>query len=643
MEIKKSCASLFKQSDNILCRPIYCLGEEKIHNSFALTECKIEAMGQSTNHQHDDQEIFLIKNGLGLMTIGSEEMSVSAGDTVYIPSNQFHSLKNISPTDDLLFYSISWLAPRSLETNHKNLVIPAPPTPNGPLHLGHLSGPYLAADVFTRFHNMLGIRSLLFMGTDDHQCYITKKARALDISDNQVLEKYKPIIKKDLNNFLVKPDEFIEPKDNITYIDFIKHFFNTLRKNNKIILKKSPTVYCNNTQKYIFGADVQGGCPNCNQPTLGYGCENCGHYNDCYNLKNLSSCLGPKPVSIVEEERYYFCLSECRDFLKDFLASCSMHPRLRNFYYDYLASGLPDVSLSNFFHWGIDVPDAPGQKIYEWMEMAGAYAFYLQNARSKLDSTFDSINLIEAFGFDNSFFYGLLVPALINAFDESMPKPKTFLSNYFYLYRNEKFSTSRNHAVWAEDFLKNHSPDNLRLYLSFTRAEDLETNFEYDDYKSFVKKHIIYTWGNLFNNINNWLSNHDQEWTAVNKLKGYQERFFNDAKFRIWEIQESLGYENFSLNNASGKLLEFILFITHFYSRYNYIREDSSINLSLVISSINAWAHNLSPIMPSLAKLLLSSFDLQDRKPNIFLNNKTCKITSFDVDFFNESKREIDD
>lgn len=628
MQIRKHDNNAFKNAYDIWCNGIFSHGENNLANPFSLTECRIDPKGQSTRHQHDDQEVFIIKSGKGIMTIADEERPVAAGDAIIIPRNTAHTLKNSSEHEALVFYSISWLGPKMPKAHSYSLVIPAPPTPNGALHLGHLSGPYLSADVYCRYQRLHGATSELFMGTDDNQCYITNKARDLGIGNNNVLQKFKPLIKHGLEQFSIVADEFIEPENNEDYTAFIKHFFDTLVQKKHLVVREAPTVYCNVAHKFIYGADVQGFCPNCQKPTGGHGCENCGHYNDCHDLHDARSVFGTLSISRVNKERFYFPLHEHREVVSTFIESCDMHPRLKEFYRDYLPH-LPDVSASQFSQWGIDAP-LSGQKIYEWIEMAGAYTYYLKRAQKKFDCSLYELKLVETFGFDNSFFYGLLIPALIHAYDENLPKPRAFLGNYFYLLNREKFSTSRNHAIWAHDFLTEHNACFVRFYLSLTRGESGPTNFSLAEYQDFVTKIILGHWHDFFYALNDAIVENDNRWTKIQRLVGYQERFFEDGKRLLWQIHEHFDETRFSLNHACRNILAFMEHISSFYDRYRYTKKDFSTNLSLMLSSVNAWAYALAPLMPSFSSVLLKNFP-ESHDKFLSLNTHFDTISPFDL------------
>lgn len=625
MHIKRDTEEQWKNTYNTWCRSLLGLCEEGALNPFGFTECKIEPCSETTPHFHDDTEMFFMIQGEGLMSINGETRKVSNGDAILIAPRAVHSLKNTSATKELHFLSVAWISPPAVTLdNHPTLIIPAPPTPNGELHLGHLSGPYLAADVYRRYLTFKGKKAAVFVGTDDHQCYIGNKARTLNVANSVIVEQFRPLIHQGLRNFLVDPDHIIAPFGDAEYCDFIAKFFQRLVDNKTLVLRSAPTVFCNNINQFIFGADVNGHCPHCQHRTLGHGCEHCGYYNDNHDLINLRSIFGDKEVSLLQKERYYFALNDHRDFLRDMLASCTMHPRLRSFYDAYLVADLPNMSASHYADWGIDAPNESGQKIYEWIEMAGAYAYCIEKARKRFDA--QRLNLVQAFGFDNSFFYGFVVPALINAYDPNLPTPKIFLSNYFYLLNHEKFSTSRRHAIWANDLFEKVSPDVVRFYLALTRAEDKPTNFSLADFRAFMTTEINDRWHEFFVLLNRDIGDPTYQLTEVKKLKGYQERFFVECEHLKHRIDEAYGIVH-SLQSAADYLTQLLHHVMRFYERNRFNADDKAANLSIALAALNVWANMLEPIMPTLARAIR-------RKPEE-------PVSAFDLSFFIKSANEV--
>lgn len=630
LEIRTYTASDFQFAYNIWCKSVMSHGEDFVANPFALTRCRIEPSGESSPHAHDDQEVFLIEQGTGVITINGEQNSVAAGDLIVIPSNYTHTLKNTSASEPLLFYSISWLGPKIPHVPKHCLVIAAPPTPNGPLHLGHLSGPYLAADVFRRYQRLQGVRAHYVLGTDDNQCYIENKARALSMGNHDVLARFKPLIKSALNQFNALPDEMIEPEHNHDYVSFIQQFFTTLVEKNVLVKRSAKAVFCNDAQKFIFGADVIGRCPHCKKTTGGHGCEACGHYNDCHDLLDVRSVYGSSPVSIKYVDRFYVSLDRHRAMLATMLDTCMMHPRLKQFYTDYLHK-LPDVSASHVASWGIPVPHEASQIIYEWIEMAGAYTYYLTRAQKQFDCSWSGLQLVESFGFDNSFFYGLLVPALIHGYDESLPKPTAFLSNCFYLLDHEKFSTSRNHAIWAHEFLREQRADHVRFYLALTRGENTDTNFSRHDYETFIDRVIKGTWFTYLRNLNDGINN-NQAASDETTLAGYQERFLEESKRLLWQIHESFGAKHFSLTKACRSIIRLQEDMHDFHERIRHNSHDYQTDLTLLVATTRAWAHALAPIMPTLSSALT-----KDQPPCIGLSitYHNTRLSPFCLSWFN--------
>ncbi|MBI1862049.1 MAG: class I tRNA ligase family protein, partial [Deltaproteobacteria bacterium] len=504
MRIQKIDPSKLSQAYNILCQGVYPV-EGATHFPFGTTYCEVEPLGFSLRHAHHDNETFLILAGTGVMEIAGEKAIVAPGSVILIPPHSSHRLDNTSDTDRLKFISIYWTAPLVEGLPQDLIVIPAPPTPNGPLHLGHLSGPYLAADVFTRYAAGRGSRAFHAMGTDDNQCYVLAKGRQLGLTGEEVAARFVPTIMGALKKFGCQVDAELHPLGVYPYTQFVQHTFSRLIDKGVLELRRVPTPFCEDTQQFLYGAQVSGGCPHCGVTTNGNGCEACGYYNDCSDLVAPKSNVGRGPVVLKEAEKYYFPLSRYGEALSEILSQVVMHPKLREFYLGYLEKGLPDVAVSQFGTWGVPCAERPGQVLYEWFEMAGSYLFLAQSVQ-KEHGTADfwrsnEAGVVEAFGIDNSFFYGLLMPALLREIDPMVKAPRAFLWNYFFQLEGKKFSTSRGHAIWADEILSAVPPDSLRFYLSLSRSEDRETNYDLSECEAFVRSELAGRWDGFLRDL----------------------------------------------------------------------------------------------------------------------------------------------
>ena len=603
MQVLKLGSKKWEESYGIFCKGIFSPGSSDTRTPFGSTLCEIAPNGSATAHSHLDHEAFLILSGRGTIEIGEEKAELEEGDVVHIPSGGTHRISNLSPVDTLKFLSTYWISAKRDETMAQSLVIPAPPTPNGPLHLGHLSGPYLAADVFARAQRGLGKQSFLAMGTDDNQCYVPAKARQLGISDTEVVGRFAPLISGVLERFGCDVAHFLHPLGDSEYTQFVQDTFASLVEKGVFEKRNAPTLFCEHTGQFVYGAQVAGLCPNCRQPTGGNGCEGCGHYNDCVDLIDPTSA--GKPLTVQTVERYYFPLSKHAAKLATILDGIAMHPALRSFYQSYLAEGLPDVSVSYPAAWGIAVPGLPGQVIYEWAEMAAAY-LYLSKQVSKASGTgnfwTDKANgVVQSFGIDNSFFYGFLVPAILSEATPDFQPPRAFLFNFFYQLEGKKFSTSRNHAVWGHEILENVPADVLRAYLSLSRSEDRETSFSLPALQQFAHDELVGKWESYFNSLTAQVAAANGNVVPVTSMTGVQERFWLEATRLLWNAEESYKPEQFSLRQAAKALGDAIELSSAFLHRNLHDKQNAATSLSLCVSVLQAWIAVSAPLVPKLA------------------------------------------
>ena len=394
------------------------------------------------------------------MRILDDVRPVIVGDLIHIPNHSNHELRNLSSTEVLKFVSLYWdEAAVSRSVAGHSLIYSAPPTPNGKLHVGHLSGPYFAADAVRRYLRLRGANAVYCSGADENQSYVPTKARQLNRPGEalKVAREYTAQIVSILEGFSAKPDFFIRPHADAEYRNFITRFFTKLAESGKIVRKTSDYPFCAKCDGFVHESNVSGKCPHCNEKTNGNGCEACGLYNDCRDLGEPVCNVCGTRCEMRKSERYVFPLGNYRDRLQTALSARNMPPRFRKYTERLLKEGLQEVTVTNAYNWGIATPLIQDQVIYEWLEMAGAYLYEAAQASPDKQYQFywnkEENKTLLAFGFDNSFFYMALVPALMWAFDDGIHYPDAFLTNFFYQLDGKKFSTSRNHAVWGDEIL----------------------------------------------------------------------------------------------------------------------------------------------------------------------------------------------
>jgi methionyl-tRNA synthetase len=263
---------------------------------FGASLAVVEGGGSTMLHSHYPAECFFIFSGRGTMTCNGEAGAVSQGDVVYLPPGSHHTLKNDSESEALMFLSLFWNeetedeTPEAVAAPQPRLVFPSPPTPNGPLHLGHLSGPYLAADVVRRFDRMRGLGSKMVMLTDDHQSYTVLKAEYEESTPAETAEKYANQAVELMKAFDAAPDAWLFPSRDEEYRTAVREAFAQLLDAGYVELRETDALFCESCQQYLMDGRAVGDCPYCGTTCRGFLCETCCMPNKTVDL-NDAGCL----------------------------------------------------------------------------------------------------------------------------------------------------------------------------------------------------------------------------------------------------------------------------------------------------------------------------------------------------------------
>ena len=385
------------------------------------------------------------------------------------------------------------------------IVTAAPPTPNGDLHLGHLSGPYSGADILTRACRLQGSDVLFLTGSDVHQSYVPVKARRDGADPLEMADAFADEITRIFTAAGIEPDISVRPQHSGLHVSIVREFFRRLHERGALRARTGPALFCRNCRRYLFEAHVTGRCPHCGAVSDGNSCENCALPNECVDLIDpVCNACGGKPAGRLVD-RLVFPLCEYAGRLRSFHAAASMSPQLEALCARMLARGLPDIPVSHPTDWGIPMPVAgfEDQRIYVWAEMLPGYfaelAHALHNAGQDPRDWPAAWNdpgtqIVQFFGFDNGYFHAVLQPALLMAYDASFRLPDALVTNEFYQLGASKFSTSRRHAIWASDLLATVPASTVRFVLAYDRPEFERTSFGWDRLRDLADGMLAGTW-----------------------------------------------------------------------------------------------------------------------------------------------------
>jgi methionyl-tRNA synthetase len=392
----------------------------------------------------------------------------------------------------------------------KEIIIGGPPTTNGDLHVGHVAGPYVAADVHSRYLRAVGREVVFASGGDDSQTYCVTTAARLGTTPEELTTRCWGLIKETFEAMGIAVDGFAPTDDG--YRSTVYDYVNRLHANGKFKLRTVRIPYSEATGRFLVEGLVGGDCPTCLADSRGGICETCGHWIDVDGLIDPWSILDPADeVTYREAEILVFPLEEYRERLIAFHAakSSTWRPHLVTLMRELLAEPLPDYPITYPVDWGMPAPfpETPGQTLNAWTEGMPASMYCTAYAQREMgvetpanDDPWRAehdAELVFFVGFDNLFIWALVHVAELMAHDGRYVLPSTILTNEFYELENEKFSTSKGHVVWARDLVTEVPRDIARFYLNLSAPEHARTNFSRALLDKVAGERLVAPWNEL--------------------------------------------------------------------------------------------------------------------------------------------------
>jgi methionyl-tRNA synthetase len=378
------------------------------------------------------------------------------------------------------------------------------------MHIGHVAGPYVAADVYSRYLRATGREVLFASGGDDSQTYVFTTAARLGTTPAELAAKSWEQIKGTWQAMGIDVDGFAPTDDG--YRSNVYNYVNRLYELGKLRMRKVRLPYSEAKRMFLVEGLVGGECPTCLADSRGGICEGCGHPVDFDALINPYSIMDRSdPVSYREAEIMVFPLEEYREQLIAFHKSkeASWRPRCVQFIRELLARPLPDFPITYPVEWGMPAPfaETPGQTLNAWLEGMPAsmycHAFAQKQVGIEAPSNDNAWNaehdaeLVFFVGFDNLYIWAAVHIAELIAHEGKYILPDTILCNEFYELENEKFSTSKGHLVWARDLVAEVPRDIVRFYLNLSAPEHSRTNFSRAALDKVVTNRLIRPWNDL--------------------------------------------------------------------------------------------------------------------------------------------------
>jgi methionyl-tRNA synthetase len=566
------------------------------------------------------------------MVAGGVQQPVEPGSLVLLDAFRDHELRNSSAQRTLLYMGLVWEQAARVQAAHAALspAFPAtpnvyltatPPTPNADLHVGHLSGPYLRADVLRRWLEGRGFSTGYVSGVDNHQSYTVRKAERDATTPLRTAQLLGDRMRDTLQRAGMRPDHFARPERSPYHRALVLDVFSRLHAAGQIVRREQPALYCDACERWLFEAYVSGICPHCGRPSDGNACEACGRPNDCVNLgaPRCNGCGGTPRERLLE--RFYFPLAPFAERLRAYHRTLHMNDHMRALCENMLADGLPDIAVSQAADWGIPVPVAgfEDQVINAWFEMGPGYLAATQEwlaARGEPADwrsvwTSPEHTVLQLFGFDNGYFHALLFPAMFMAYDPAIVLPAAFVTNEFFLYEGEKFSSSRGHALWGDELLARVAVDHARFYLAYCGPEQQQTNFRLSELEHTVRRELSERWAPWLRGV---CSHVAEEYGGCAPATGAwtdaQRRFHRSLERVVADLSEAYDPRSLSLQRVVRVLMELVRSAQEFgqtalhWRNVRACSEERRTAVALELMALNVLAIGVGPIMPDFGTSL---------------------------------------
>ncbi|TFF40151.1 methionine--tRNA ligase [Mucilaginibacter psychrotolerans] len=391
------------------------------------------------------------------------------------------------------------------------------PYANGPLHIGHLAGAYLPADIFVRYLRLMKKDVVYICGSDEHGAAITIKAKKEGTTPQAIIDKYHKQIKESFEEFGIAFDIYHRTSSAIHH-DLSQEFFLNLYEKGEFIEKFSEQYYDEDFDQFLADRYIIGTCPVCSyDKAYGDQCENCGTSLNPTDLIDPVSTLSNKRPVLKPTKHWYLPLDKYQPWLEKWIDEKEGEWKVNVFGQcrSWLKSGLQPRSMTRDLDWGIDVPleEAKGKKLYVWMDAPIGYIsatkqWAIDNGKDwqqywkKQDNDEDDACLLHFIGKDNIVFHCIIFPAILKAHGDYI-LPQNVPANEFLNLEGDKLSTSRNHAVWLHEYLEEFpgKQDELRYVLTSILPETSDSEFTWKDYQARVNNELVAILGNYINRI----------------------------------------------------------------------------------------------------------------------------------------------
>lgn len=387
------------------------------------------------------------------------------------------------------------------------------PYTNGPIHIGHLAGVYVPADIYARYLRLTGNDVAFICGSDEHGVPITIKAKKEGVSPQDIVDKYHAIIKKSFDDFGISFDNYSRTSSKIHH-DTASEFFTTLYNKGKFIEEVTEQLYDEEANQFLADRFIIGTCPKCgNEESYGDQCEKCGTSHNATDLINPKSAITGNVPTLKQTKHWFLPLDKHEAFLKEWILKGHKKDWKPNVYgqvKSWIDDGLRPRAVTRDLDWGIPVPlpNAEGKVLYVWFDAPIGYISATKEWAERVGKDWEpywkekDTKLVHFIGKDNIVFHCIIFPAMLKA-EGSYILPDNVPANEFLNLEGNKLSTSKNWAVWLPEYLEDFpiQQDVLRYALTANAPETKDNDFTWKDFQARNNNELVAIFGNFINRV----------------------------------------------------------------------------------------------------------------------------------------------
>lgn len=533
------------------------------------------------------------------------------------------------------------------------------PYANGPIHIGHLAGAYIPADIYSRFLRLKGNDIIFVCGSDEHGAAIPIRAKKEGISPQKIIDKYHTIIKKSFEDFGISFDNYSRTSSK-THHKIASEFFNDLNNKKIFLEQESEQLYDEKENQFLADRYVEGECPKCNfDGAYGDQCESCGSSLNPTDLINPKSKLSGNKPSLKKTKHWFLPLNKFDNFLKEWFLKEKKEDWKINVFgqvKSWINEGLKPRAITRDLDWGIPVPikEAIGKVLYVWFDAPIGYISSTVEWAEKEKVDWKpywqdpNTELVHFIGKDNIVFHCIIFPSILKA-SEKYILPTNVPANEFLNLEGRKISTSKNWAIWLHEYMKDFPElqDTLRYVLTANAPENKDNDFTWKDFQAKNNNELVAIFGNFINRVVVLTQKYYEGKTPL--VETFTEKE-NDLLDKVYAYPEKIGnsIEKFKFREAINTMIDLARIGNKYLADeepWKVIKSDDSekvktiMNISIQICGILSMV--CEPFLPNTSIKLKKQFNIKNTNWDSI--NKNSPVICEEIEKSNLIFRKIED